>query len=134
MFGGQLVELAPAQVGDQMLPHDLGIAVDGARLITLADHVGQPAFEILLHGQTLGREIGAGCLGVLGGLEFFDDLLAGLAVQVVALAFAVDDVEIDRRAPAAIRPLADRPFTMSASLCHGIPPFHRTYSSHPGTR
>src|SRR5215212_4993208 len=56
-------------------------------------------------------------------LELFCNLAPCGAVEILALALAINDAKIDRCAPAAVRPLVDRTFAVSTSLCHGLPPY-----------
>src|SRR5215212_7991635 len=59
MFWPELVELIPAEMGNEMLAYNLRISINGAGLIPSADDLTEPALQKLFDGDALGRQIGS---------------------------------------------------------------------------
>src|SRR5262245_36562023 len=118
MFRSKLTELVMPEMRKEVKAHDLSIAVVGLGATVGLNAVFEPLLQELFDGLLLGCDIETSCLVAMQGFELVGDLLAGLAIDDLALALAVDDPKIDGCAPAAVGALIDRAFAMSSSGWH----------------
>ncbi|PDW00573.1 hypothetical protein [Candidatus Chloroploca asiatica] len=81
------------------------------------DGLLKPGLQELRNGLLLRRQIDAGGLVAMDGLQFGRNLFAGLPVDHFARALAIDQAQVDGRAPLAVAvALVDGPFSVAAPL------------------
>ena len=103
--------------GEDVEAHGGRVALPGARA-SVADDLGQPTFEEFLDGILLGRDVDAGRLVAVEGLELVGNLFARLPVDDFAAALAIDDAQVDSGTPQPITALVEAALSMSSSAYH----------------